>query len=235
MWSGIRVFADKRGRHAAIIGGIAVVLVLVGLAVLFERNLAWLSDPAAVRAWIRSFGPFAPLVFVLIQASQVVIAPVPGHVLGLVSGYLFGALWGTVISVTGAVIGSYVAFKLSREFGRPFVENIIHADTLARFDSLTHERGLLTLFLVFLIPGLPDDVICFTAGLTELRMGRMVLVAFLGRLPGFFLTNLAGAQLAAAQVLQTVVIIAILAGAAALGVWQRRRILAYLERPPADR
>lgn len=230
MWAGIKVFADKRSRRTAIVGLVAVVLAFLGVAVLLERNLDWLSNPAAVRAWIRSFGPAAPLVFVLIQASQVVLAPIPGHVLGLVSGYLFGVVWGTLISVSGAVIGSYVAFALSRRFGRPFVEDLIHPETLSRFDTLTHERGLLALFLAFLVPGLPDDVICFTAGLTDLRMHRMVFVAFLGRLPGFFLLNLAGAQLAAARVLETAVIVGVLTAAAALGYWQRRRILAYLER-----
>ena len=228
MWSKVRIFADKRGRRSAVLALLAVVAVFLGLSFLFRQNLAWLSDPAAVRNWIRSFGLLAPMVYVLLQALQVVVAPIPGHVMGLVSGYLFGAGWGTAISVSGAVIGSYVAFLLSRRFGRPFVERVIHRDALDQFDSITHQHGLLALFLVFLVPGLPDDVICFTAGLTDLRIDRMVFVSFVGRLPGFFLINLAGANLANGNLWGTVLIVGFLAAVTTVVYWQRDRILAAL-------
>ncbi|MEF8827066.1 MAG: hypothetical protein V5A34_11250 [Halapricum sp.] len=51
----------------------------------------------------------APLAFVLLQAVQVVIAPIPGQVLALASGWLFGLVWGTVYSIIGATLGSYTA------------------------------------------------------------------------------------------------------------------------------
>ncbi|MEF8776609.1 MAG: TVP38/TMEM64 family protein [Haloarculaceae archaeon] len=229
MRSSVRVFADKRGRRSALLALLIVVAVFVALSLLLRRNFAWLSNPAAVRAWIRSFGLLGPLVFFFLQALQVVVAPIPGQVMGFASGYLFGAVWGTIITVTGAVLGSYVAFRLSRHFGRPFVERVIHTDTLDQFDSLTHEHGLLTLFLVFLIPGLPDDVICFTAGLTDLRIDRMVFVSFVGRIPAFFVANLAGASVAEGRLWQTVVIVGILVLATSVAYLWRGRIVAYLD------
>ena len=228
MWSKVRIFADKRSRRSALLALLAVVAVFLAISLLFRRNLAWLSDPEAVRTWIRSFGLLAPVVYVLLQALQVVIAPIPGHVMGLVSGYLFGATWGTIISVTGAVIGSYVVFSLSRRLGRPFVERVVHPEALDQFDELTHQHGLLALFLVFLVPGLPDDVICFTAGLTDLRIDRMVFVSLVGRIPGFFLVNLAGASIANGRLWQTALIVGFLAAVTALVYWQRDRILAAL-------
>ena len=229
MWTKVRLFADKRGRRAAIALLVVLAVGFVVLSLLMRRNLDWLSDPVALRTWIRSFGVLAPLAFLGLQAIQVVVAPVPGHVLGFVSGCLFGAYWGTVISVSGAVVGSYVAFALSRRFGRPFVERVIHPEALDQFDRLTHDHGLLALFLVFLVPGLPDDVICFTAGLTDLRIDRMVLVSLVGRIPGFFLLNVAGANVANGNLWVTVVIVSGLAVVTGVVYAYRRQVLAYLE------
>jgi len=45
---------------------------------------------------------------------------------------------------------------------------------------------------VFLIPGLPDDVLCFAGGLTEIPLRRLVLLAIVGRAPAFFIVNVVG-------------------------------------------
>lgn len=132
------------------------------------------------------------MVFLLVQATQVVIAPIPGQALALVSGYLFGPIEGTVYSVVGATIGSFVAFSLSRRYGRPYVGRTVPDGTLERMDAFLDRHGLFGLFLAFLIPGLPDDAICFVGGLSELDVRSMVAVSAVGRIPGYFVINLAG-------------------------------------------
>lgn len=107
-----RLFASARSKR--ILGATLVVLAVVflGSAVLFSRYGAWLTDPFALREWIRGYGPFAPLVFVGLQAAQVILAPIPGQVLGLASGFLFGTFWGTVYSLIGATLGTIVAISV---------------------------------------------------------------------------------------------------------------------------
>jgi uncharacterized membrane protein YdjX (TVP38/TMEM64 family) len=108
-----RIFADARSRRAVAVVVSAVAVCLVTVATLFDQYAAWLSDPVVVRSFVGGFGVLAPLAFVLMQAGQVVFAPIPGQVLGFASGWLFGAYWGTIYSLTGAVLGSYIAFRLS--------------------------------------------------------------------------------------------------------------------------
>lgn len=101
--------------------------------------------------------------------------------------------------MVGAAIGSYVAIHRSRRYGRPFVAKSIRSEWLTRFDDFSERRGYFTPFLVFLVPGLPDDVICFVAGLSTLAVRKMVAVSVAGRLPGYFLLTLAGAWLASSR------------------------------------
>jgi uncharacterized membrane protein YdjX (TVP38/TMEM64 family) len=224
----IRVFTSERSKWTTVVSLALVAALFVGAGVLVRGRLAFLGDPVALRAYVRGFGPFAPVAFVVLQASQVVLAPVPGQVLAFASGYLFGPVYGTVYSLLGAALGSYVAIALSRRFGRPYVERVVHVETLDRFDALVQRRGLVALFLVFLVPGLPDDVVCFAAGLTELDVRKLVAVSVLGRLPGYFVINLAGARVAAERFADAGLIVAVFLALSAFGYLQRDALLARL-------
>ncbi|WP_458187608.1 TVP38/TMEM64 family protein [Haladaptatus sp. NG-WS-4] len=223
----VRIFTSARSRRTTLVYLAIISIVFVGASVLLPQRFPVLTNSAALREYVRGFGLFAPVVFVLLQASQVVVAPIPGQLLAFGSGYLFGPVYGTAYSLLGATIGSYIAFSLSRRYGRPYVEKVVHVETLQRFDSLVGNRGLLALFFVFLIPGLPDDVICFAGGLTEMDIRKMVAVSFFGRLPGYFLINLAGAELAANRLVQMGLIVG---GLLVLSAWGYLKRDALVER-----
>jgi uncharacterized membrane protein YdjX (TVP38/TMEM64 family) len=190
------LFVSSRDRNSALrwLVGLAAALALGYLAV--RRYAPFLTDPVALRAWIEGFGVWAPLVFVGVQALQVVVAPIPGHVTVVLGGYLFGALPGFLYSMVGVTVGSTVAFWLSRRFGRRYVERVVSPAVLERFDGFTRENALLGVFVGFLVPGIPDDVLCFLAGLTEVPLWKLVVVAVIGRLPSFLVVSVVGAELA---------------------------------------
>lgn len=224
-----RVFASARDRRTVLVVLVIVIGLLVALAWAIGR-VGILTDPMALRRWLLGFGIFAPLVFILLQAAQVVVAPIPGQVLGVVSGYLFGTLWGTVYSLIGATLGTWIALGLARHFGRPFVERVIAPELIDRFDRIADERGLLAMFLVFIVPGIPDDVICFVAGVTELRIRHLLVASVIGRLPGYLLSNTAGDSLAATRYVEAAVILGVLGLAAVIGYVYRERLLTALEK-----
>ena len=49
-----------------------------------------LQDPHRLKEMITSFGPYSPLIYILLQLSQVVATPIPGGAVELLGGYLFG-------------------------------------------------------------------------------------------------------------------------------------------------
>ncbi|MBL7059155.1 TVP38/TMEM64 family protein [Candidatus Pacearchaeota archaeon] len=96
----------------------------------------------------------------------------------------------------GLIIGSFIAFYLARKLGRPFVEKVVNKKTLNKFDKIIKQKGLPVLFLIYLLPSLPDDLICYIAGLTNIKIKNLILVSAIGRLPGFIVLSLVGAGLA---------------------------------------
>jgi uncharacterized membrane protein YdjX (TVP38/TMEM64 family) len=154
----------------------------------------WLMDRDAIQAWVAALGPWGPLGSILLNAAQVLLAPVPGQIFGLVNGYLYGVLRGTLYSWLGVQLGSALAMGLGRWLGRPLVARLAGAARLERWDRLARRRGPTFFLLVFLLPLLPDDLICFVIGLSPLSIPYMLLLAGLGRLPGLIVSSWIGAN-----------------------------------------
>jgi len=73
---------------------------------------------------------------------------------------------------------------LSRVFGRRLAERFTGAALLESWDRLVHRWGILLILLVFALPLLPDDVMCFVAGLTDIPLRRLFIWTLLARFPG---------------------------------------------------
>jgi uncharacterized membrane protein YdjX (TVP38/TMEM64 family) len=226
----VRLFASRARGRRVLVHTLALVGVVAVVALAIRVFVPELSDPVALRTAILATGVFAPVTYVVVLAVQVVVAPIPGHVLGFVGGYLFGPLWGTVYSLVGVTLGSTVVFVLSRRYGRDYVERMLAPELVEQFDEAVAESGTVGLFLVFLIPGLPDDAVCFLAGLTRLPLWRLVVLVVVGRAPAFALVSLAGAGAATGAYEQVLFLIGVFAALTLGGYLARDRLLAALER-----
>jgi uncharacterized membrane protein YdjX (TVP38/TMEM64 family) len=152
-------------------------------------------DRERLRGFIESFGPLSFLGFILLQAAQVIAAPVPGEVTGLIGGYLYGSLGGTFISTVGLTLGSYIAFTISKTFGRPFVEKFVRPETIGRFDYLLRHKGSFLVFFLFLLPGFPKDTLCYILGLGHMPLTEFLIIGGVGRLLGTALLSFGGSYL----------------------------------------
>lgn len=149
-------------------------------------------DRTEILAFINSLGPLGCAGFVSLQVLQVVAAPIPGEVTGLIGGYLYGPLLGILLSTIGLTIGSLIAFSLSRIFGRPFVDRFVRKETMDKYDFLLHHKGAFLVFLLFLIPGTPKDILCYILGLGHLTTKEFMIMSTVGRLGGTVLLTLGG-------------------------------------------
>lgn len=172
------------------------LILLVGVSILLWGGPAveFLADKERVADWLRRFGPWAPLVSIVLNTVQVVLAPIPGHVLGLANGYLFGFFMGTVYGMTGLVLGSAIAMTIGRWLGRPVVVHLVGTEKLDKLDRWAYRRGPLFFFLAFLLPVVPDDLACLAVGLSPLSIPLLLLISAIGRLPGMIMMSWIGAE-----------------------------------------
>lgn len=225
----MKVFASRESRQQAIVLLVGVALAVVGGYVILRTYAPFVFDDQELRAWVASFGPAAPGVFVVLQAAQVVVAPIPGQVTALVGGYVFGAVYGTLYSLLGVMIGSAIAFLIAQTWGRPVVERLLHEDLIERFDGFVDELGVPGLFLFVVIPGLPDDAICFFAGLAYFRLSVFLTVMLIGRSPAYIVTNFAGDGIASGAVVEGVLALVGLVVFSVVAYHKRDAIQRYVE------
>jgi uncharacterized membrane protein YdjX (TVP38/TMEM64 family) len=178
---------------------LAVLVTAASLALWYWHEPIWefFGNRQRLQEWVKGFGPWAPLVSIALNAAQVLLAPIPGQIVGLANGYLYGVWLGTLYSMIGLVLGRAMAMALGRWFGRGLVELLVKREQLEKWDRLAHRRGPLFFFLVFLLPFLPDDLACFLVGLSPLPIPRMVVLSALGGLPGVLVSCWVGASASA--------------------------------------
>ncbi|MBR4196658.1 MAG: TVP38/TMEM64 family protein [Synergistaceae bacterium] len=184
-----------------LIPAFAITLIIGGLVWAFRFMIPaeWLSEISRYidnPSELRKLGEGSEWLFVLIQVLQVVIAPIPGQAAAFAGGFIFGFWKGWALTTLGLLIGSLIAMSLARLLGISLVRKIVPESIIQRFDSVISDGGYMTFFMIFLLPALPDDAVCFLAGLTKLKLLPLSLVCLLGRAPGMAVLSFTGAGFA---------------------------------------
>lgn len=159
---------------------------------------------------LRKLGEGSEWLFIAIQVLQVVIAPIPGQAAAFAGGFIFGFWKGWGLTTLGLVIGSLIAMTLARLLGISLVRKIVPEKIIQSFDKVISDGGYMTFFMIFLLPALPDDAVCFLAGLTKLKLLPLSVVCLLGRAPGMAVLSLTGAGFADGMTLWVKILFAVM-------------------------
>ena len=82
------------------------------------------------------------------------------------------------------MLGSITAFYVGRKFGYKAVAWIVGEETLKTWREKLKGKDNILLTLMFLLPLFPDDILCFVAGLSSMRVGYFLIMVFLARTVG---------------------------------------------------
>jgi uncharacterized membrane protein YdjX (TVP38/TMEM64 family) len=180
----------------------ALMLLGFGLLLYYYREVyegvrqGWhfFGNKERVNKFVRSFGSYAPIVFIGLQILQVLAAPIPGDLTGFVGGYVFGIVPGLIYSTIGLSLGSLFAFLIARRLGMPFVRRFLNQESMDKFEYLIERHGAFFSFILFILPGLPKDFFCYLLGLSPMHVGTFLLISCVGRIPGTLLLTMEGSS-----------------------------------------
>ena len=176
---------------------VALALTLLLLAVLcaglwYTGFFQAVRSTEGIRAYIQRFSPYSHLVFFLIQLVSVILAPIPSNLTAAAGGVLFGAIPAFLLTAGAVILGSAVVFQLGRVLGKPFAERFISAHNQEKYAELIRRKRDSFLFLAFLFPFFPDDILCIMAGLTRIPFRRFLLLVILARPWGLLVASAVG-------------------------------------------
>lgn len=158
-----------------------------------QNGLAWFSDGDAIVTSMQNAGVWGPAMLAVLFILQVFLAFIPGQALMVASGFVYGFWGGFLISWLSLVMGGEIAFILARRYGRSFAERWVASDVLARWDHAARGQGLLFFAIMLVMPLVPNDAMCYVAGLGHISRTRFSIANFLGRGAACMITSALGA------------------------------------------
>ncbi len=171
-----------------IIAGIPAFLYLRYGSGIFSKDTAY-----NVVEYLQQNRRNAVLLIIGIQVIQVVVCVLPGQPIQFAASYMFGVGRGYLLSVIGAVIGTTISFYLAKLLGSEAMHLFFGEERIKDYQRrLNSGKGLLLAFLIYLIPGVPKDLVSYAAGISEMRFRPFLLVATIGRSPAMLGSLLVG-------------------------------------------
>ena len=178
----------------------AVLIIIILVIAIFAIKFApWIiekiKDPKAIRDYLLSFGKFGFLVYILIQAAHVLVVVIPGDIFNVCGGYIYGIPLGFLLSYVGIMLGTVVAFYISRIFGYGLISKFIPEEKINKISNILNStKGMLGMLVICLIPIIPKDLMMYIAGLTPIKPSRLFFVYGISRIPGTLIWVSVGAK-----------------------------------------
>lgn len=170
------------------------ILLMVALTLLLGKPmLEYMQDPAAFTLRLQNLGAWGPIVFMALNIVQVLLAIIPGGPFEVAAGALWGPFWGTIMCDVAMSIGGVITFLFVRKFGIKFIELFTTREKIESVKFLkANEKSTSLLFLFFLLPGTPKDLMCYVVGLSDIKLSVWILINLVGRFPAILLSALGG-------------------------------------------
>lgn len=141
----------------------------------------------ALRGWIASLGPWAPVAYVLMYIAATVAA-MPGSALTVIGGAVFGSVLGVILVSIGSTLGAASAFLIARYFARDAVAQWLNKNPrFLKLDSLSESHGAVIVAITRLVPIFPFNILNYGFGLTRIPFRTYFFWSWLCMIPGIVL------------------------------------------------
>lgn len=229
----------KKKRIAALAGiGLLAAAMLTAYFTCGRELTAFVKDTAAFKAWLCGLGAEGRVIFVGIRTLQTVVKIIPAEPLEIGAGCAFGTWGGLLWCMVGTQLGSLVILALSRKFGMRFTSLFISEDKLKSFEFLRSSKRLRPLlFVIYLIPGTPKDLITYFVWMTPMSPAEFLLITSIARIPSIITSTLCGSRLVSGDYFAAVAIFigTAIVGAVGMAVYAKIRKSASKKNQPPDK
>lgn len=182
---------------------ILAIAIIVGIIIYVfpvMRELSTKEGQLAFKEKVSSSGILGLLMLFALQVAQIFLIIIPGEPIEILAGMCYGPIWGTVFIMVSAGIISTIIFFLVRKYGKRFVYNFCDKEKVAKIENSklfkNSNKIEMIMFILFLLPGTPKDLLVYIAGLLPINPVKFVLISVFARFPSVISSTLAGANLA---------------------------------------
>ena len=196
---------------------IIVVIILTIITIyLFPvmKNLSTREGQIAFKERVTTSGIYGLLLLFIIQVAQIFLFILPGEPIEILAGMCYGWIWGTIfIMISSAAIAALI-FLLVRKIGKQFVYDFSDEEKIKKIEESKlfndNKKIELILFILFLVPGTPKDLLTYLSGLLPIKMSRFLVISTIARIPSIVTSTIAGANIAVGDWRKGIILYAII-------------------------
>jgi uncharacterized membrane protein YdjX (TVP38/TMEM64 family) len=160
---------------------LSIFLIIVCL-IFYKTKFLVLTDANGIESVLGGNTHLGKLLFLLICFLQPIILPLPEAVTVPAGSAVFGSFTAAYLSFFGTISGIAVMFLIARIGGQKLVLKVVKEKHLRSYQKYVEKNETAILFLLFIIPILPDEIICLGAGIGGVSFSRFILIASLSKL-----------------------------------------------------
>ena len=184
--------AEKENKRRVILSVVKIsmlVLIVVGIPLyLWFFHGDWIKsfeNIDDVVAFLEKYETQSIFVYIGLQIVQIVISIIPGQVFQMAAGYIYGFWPALLFAMTGALLGTTLSVMLAKALGRDFLHIFFGEEKMSYYiERLNSKKMYAIVFFLYLIPGIPKDMVSYAAGVSEIKFKPFTIISALGRLPG---------------------------------------------------
>ena len=220
----------KKRKLFAIAKFVVLAIIVIGIPTyvyFFHREFIMsFRSIDEVRDFILQHELASIFVYFGLQQLHIVISFIPGQPFHVAAGFIFGFGFGYLLSIIGIIVGSTLTFYASRVLGKDAMFVFFGEERFTRFLNLINsKKGLVVIFLMYLIPGFPKEGLGYIVGLSKIKLLPFLVIVVVGRTPALMMSIAIGAMYASESYIGIIIIISILVIFGILGLVYRKKIM----------
>jgi len=166
---------------------LAIITIIIILGVLHKDTFLSIVEAG---------GTLSIFVSILLVSICVFFPIVPFPVLAGGIGAVFGLVYGIVISLTGAMLGTFIMFLLIRYGFRESAQRKLTQYPKAKdYEAFFERNSFMAILLSRVIPIIPSPLVNIICGLSKVSVLTFLAASTIGKLPNIIILSFAGANL----------------------------------------
>ncbi len=166
--------------------GIAILIIATS-ALYYGSILIRYINGYGLENVLRDYSSIAQLLYFLICFSQPILLPLPEALTISAGSAVFGPYIASILGFTGTLLGIIVMYFIAKTGGQKLVSKLVKDKHLAKYQEYVGKNETIILVILFIIPVLPDEIICVGAGIGGVSFRRFLLIATISKVITAFL------------------------------------------------
>ena len=185
---------EKIAKMRKIIHTVTIVSMIACIILgVIAYQKGYFTDKDKLKSFLIGAGIWGPLLFILLQIIQCIFPFLPGGISQLIGVMVFGPWLGFLYNYIGIVLGEITDFFLARIYGKPLVRALVDEKSYTKYIGwLEKKQDKFNNFYIITmaLPGMPDDLICMIAGLSNMSFRFFFLHLLWTKIPAMLIYTL---------------------------------------------